>query len=64
MLNEILKICSKNKIEFTYQNEGNKNEVILDENKRTIIINIIDNEDAGLNELLSNTIDKLNQLFQ
>ena len=63
-LNELLVLCSKNKIEFIYQKEGDNNYVEYSDNPHRCIINVVNVNDENLDELLSENIKKLNQLFK
>ena len=63
-LNELLLICSKNKIEFIYQTEGKENTVTFHPTIPRLEVNIGDYEDEFLDKLLSDRIKELKNLFK
>jgi hypothetical protein len=63
-LNELLLICSKNKVEFIYQHEGEENTIIFQPTIPCLTVNIVDYEDENLENLFSERIKELNELFK
>jgi hypothetical protein len=63
-LNELLILCGINNIVFTYQKEEGGNYVNFSESEKTIVVNISDYEDKGLDSLLDKKIGELKELFK
>jgi hypothetical protein len=64
-LNELFQICGVNDFIFTYQKEGDKNFVDYSlEPEKKIVVNIPNSDDKELDELLSNKIEELKELFK
>ncbi len=64
-LNDLLLFCSKNKINFTYQNEDDENYIIYNvEPTEQLIVNIVDPEDENLDKLLGDKLIELQNRFQ
>ena len=64
-LNELFQICGVNDFIFTYQKEGDKNFVDYAlEPEKKIVVNIPNSDDKELDELLSNKIEELKELFK
>jgi hypothetical protein len=64
-LNHLFTICGINDFEFVFQKEGDKNYVDFSTSpNKKIVINIINEEDKELENLLSNKINELEELFQ
>lgn len=64
-LTEILTICFKNNIEFTYQKEEGENYITyVDEPSKLLTINIIDSEDENLEKMIHDKLLELQQLFK
>ena len=64
-LNEILILCSKNNMEFTYQKEGEENFIEYSiEPERKITVNIVKEKDKNLKRLINEKLEELNQLFK
>jgi hypothetical protein len=63
-LNELLILCGINNIIFTYQKEEGGNYVNFSESEKTIVVNISDYEDKGLDSLLDKKIGELKELFK
>jgi len=64
-LNELFQICGVNDFIFTYQKEGDKNFVDYSlEPEKKIVVNVPNSDDKELDELLSNKIEELKELFK
>ena len=64
-LKELFQICGVNDFIFTYQKEGDKNFVDYSlEPEKKIVVNIPNSDDKELDELLSNKIKELKELFK
>jgi hypothetical protein len=64
-LNELFQICGVNDFIFTYQKEGDKNFVDYSlEPEKKIVVNIPNSDDKELDELLSDKIKELKELFK
>jgi hypothetical protein len=64
-LNDILIFCSKHRMIFTFQKEGEVNFIdISNDSEKKVVINICNIDDENLNNLLDEKIEELNQLFK
>ena len=63
-LNELFRICGINDFIFTYQKEGDKNYVDYSIDEKTIVVNISDFEDVGLDNLLESKIKELKETLK
>jgi len=64
-LNEILILCSKHNMEFTFQKEGQENFIeYLIEPEKKITVNISNEDDKNLKKLIDQKLKELRQLFK
>jgi hypothetical protein len=63
-LNELVKICGINDIDFTMTKEGDENSVVYLKEEKKFLVNVIDGEDKELEILLTNKINELKEMFQ
>ena len=62
-LNELLVLCGKSDIEFIIKTNESVNEVSLDENEKTLTINVFDFEDKELEIKITQKIEDLKKRF-
>lgn len=62
-INELVKICGKNNIEFILSKEGESNTAEFFKNEKKFELNIPDSEDKGLLNLLENKLEELKKFF-
>jgi hypothetical protein len=62
-LNELLVLCGKLDIEFIIKTNESVNEVLLDENEKTLTINVFDFEDEELEIKITKKIEDLKKRF-
>lgn len=63
-LNELVKLCGINDIEFIMTKEGDENQIELLKEEKKFILNVPNTEDKELENLLSNKINELKELFK
>ena len=64
-LNEILILCSKHNMEFTFQKEGQENFIEYSvEPEKKITVNISNEDDKNLKKLINQKLKELRQLFK
>lgn len=64
LLNELVKLCGVNDIDFTITKEGTTNSVEYLKEEKKFLVNVPDGEDKELEILLTNKINELKELFQ
>lgn len=61
-ITDILRFCSENDIDFTFQKEGNEN--YFHYSLLGVILNIVDEDDDGFIDSLPEKIEELKQFFK
>lgn len=65
ILSKIFILCSKNKVDFSLQKEGEENYVkIIEEPRKKVIVNLPGEDLDEMENFLTNKLEELNQLFQ
>lgn len=63
-LNELLVLCGRKDIEFTLKRDQEKNDVQYNDETKNVIVTITEFEDEELENLLTNKISELKELFK
>lgn len=63
-LNELVRLCGINDIDFTITKEGSANSVEYLKEEKKFLVNVPDGEDKELENLLESKIKELKELFK